>query len=45
MRIWALYMHYDNFPIGNFSIKGPGYLVFKKREDNCVKVVLDPWAG
>jgi threonine dehydrogenase-like Zn-dependent dehydrogenase len=21
-----------------------GYAVFKKREDNCVKVVLDPWA-
>lgn len=22
-----------------------GYSVFKKREDNCVKVVLDPWAA
>lgn len=22
-----------------------GYSMFKKKEDNCVKVVLDPWAG
>jgi threonine dehydrogenase-like Zn-dependent dehydrogenase len=22
-----------------------GYSLFKKKEDNCVKVVLDPWAG
>ncbi|MBC7851140.1 MAG: glutathione-dependent formaldehyde dehydrogenase [Chitinophagaceae bacterium] len=22
-----------------------GYSIFKKKEDNCVKVVLDPWAG
>lgn len=21
-----------------------GYSMFKKKEDNCVKVVLDPWA-
>ncbi len=21
-----------------------GYSIFKKKEDNCVKVVLDPWA-
>jgi threonine dehydrogenase-like Zn-dependent dehydrogenase len=22
-----------------------GYSMFKKKEDNCVKVVLDPWAA
>jgi threonine dehydrogenase-like Zn-dependent dehydrogenase len=22
---------------------GHGYSIFKKKEDNCVKVVLDPW--
>ena len=22
-----------------------GYSMFKKKEDNCVKVVLDPWAN
>lgn len=28
-------------PIGKVS---DGYSMFKKKEDNCVKVVLDPWA-
>jgi threonine dehydrogenase-like Zn-dependent dehydrogenase len=28
-------------PLGKVS---DGYSMFKKKEDNCVKVVLDPWA-
>jgi hypothetical protein len=31
--------------LNSSSVVAHGYDIFKKKEDSCVKVVLDPWAA